>query len=107
MIASSMVLVQVLSAAAHPPRGDFSFFLSSLLDTVRINIGKQHDSCLVLPPLYFPLLLAPPSGECMSVSYEQMALSEASRLLMFRSEGEAGDFIAATFPHWDTSTGLV
>lgn len=39
----------------------------------------------------------------MSVSYDQMTRSEASRLLMFQNEAEAADFISTNFPHWDTS----
>lgn len=51
---------QVLVAAAHPPIQYYSFFLASLLETVRINIG-----------------------ECAAAAYESIGLAAATKLLMF------------------------
>ena len=54
---------QVLSAAAHPPVEYYSFFLKSLLETVRINIG-----------------------ECAAASYTILTVAAATEILMFTSQ---------------------
>ena len=54
--------MQVLLAAAHPPDALYKFFLNSLLETVRINIG-----------------------ECMSESYTTISIAAATKILMYDS----------------------
>lgn len=54
------VSFQVLKAASKPPVPAYSFFLNSLLETVRLNIG-----------------------ECISVSYDKLSISSATKILMF------------------------
>jgi hypothetical protein len=53
----------VLLAAASPPTKYFSFFLTSLLETVRINIG-----------------------ECVAVAYINLTLAAATKILMFEND---------------------
>jgi hypothetical protein len=53
----------VLVAAASPPVKYFSFFLKSLLETVRINIG-----------------------ECVAAAYSSLTLQAATKILMFDTE---------------------
>ena len=67
----------MLSAAANPPYPDFSFFLVSLLETVRVNIG-----------------------ECMESAYNTITVKNASKILMFQDEQETVDFINACYPSW-------
>jgi hypothetical protein len=50
----------VLASAAHPPTKYYNFFLTSLLETVRINIG-----------------------ECAAAAYTQLSIAAATQLLMF------------------------
>jgi hypothetical protein len=52
--------MQVLASAAHPPTKYYNFFLTSLLETVRINIG-----------------------ECAAAAYTQLSIAAATQLLMF------------------------
>ena len=54
---------QVMSAAANPPVEYYSFFLKSLLETVRVNIG-----------------------DCVAASYGSLNLAAATKILMFSSE---------------------
>jgi hypothetical protein len=54
---------KVLSAAAHPPVPTYSFFLKSLLETVRLNIG-----------------------ECLAAAYTQILIPSACKLLMFNKD---------------------
>jgi hypothetical protein len=54
------VEMQVLASAAHPPTKYYTFFLTSLLETVRINIG-----------------------ECAAAAYTQLSIAAATQLLMF------------------------
>jgi 26S proteasome regulatory subunit N12 len=54
---------QVLVAAANPPVKFYSFFLTSLLETVRINIG-----------------------ECVSSAYDSLTLTAATKILMFENK---------------------
>jgi len=54
---------QVLLSAASPPTKYFSFFLTSLLETVRINIG-----------------------ECVAAAYIQLTIAAATKILMFDND---------------------
>lgn len=54
---------QVLVSAANPPTKYFSFFLTSLLETVRINIG-----------------------ECAAAAYTSLTLAAATKVLMFDNQ---------------------
>lgn len=60
-IKAAGVLLQVLVAAANPPTPYFNFFLTSLLETVRINIG-----------------------ECAAAAYAHLSIAAATELLMFQ-----------------------
>jgi 26S proteasome regulatory subunit N12 len=71
----------VLESAANPPASQFSFFLSSLLETVRINIG-----------------------DCVSSAYSSLKVSSATKILMFQRDNETLDFIASNYPDWRVST---
>mmetsp|Transcript_3270 Transcript_3270/g.4931 ORF Transcript_3270/g.4931 Transcript_3270/m.4931 type:complete len:258 (-) Transcript_3270:101-874(-) len=68
---------EVLAAAAHPPVAIFSFFLTSLLETVRINIG-----------------------ECIAAAYSQLSVTAAREMLMFSSDEEVLSFIGEQYPTW-------
>lgn len=50
-------------AAANPPVPYYAFFLSSLLETVRINVG-----------------------ECVAAAYDTLSVSAAREMLMFDSD---------------------
>ena len=52
-----------MAAAAHPPVEYYTFFLKSLLETVRINIG-----------------------ECAAASYSTLTIAAATKLFMFDNE---------------------
>lgn len=52
-----------MTAAALPPVEYYSFFLKSLLETVRLNIG-----------------------ECAEASYTTLTVAAATKVLMFNSE---------------------
>jgi len=54
---------QVLIAASNPTVPLYSFFLNSLLDSVRLNIG-----------------------ECIAASYSTLSVEAATKILMFNSE---------------------
>ena len=71
---------QVMSAASLPPVDYYSFFLKSLLETVRINIG-----------------------ECAAASYTSLTVAEATKILMFGSEKETVEFIQTNYPDWTIS----
>lgn len=68
---------QVMAAAAQPPVEYYSFFLTSLLMTVRINIG-----------------------ECASASYSTLQLAAATSILMFNSDKETIEFVSQNYPDW-------
>ncbi len=53
----------MLAAAANPPTKYYSFFLTSLLETVRINIG-----------------------ECAAAAYASITLAAATKILMFDNQ---------------------
>jgi hypothetical protein len=57
------MLFQVMAAAALPPVDYYTFFLKSLLETVRINIG-----------------------ECAAASYSVLTVEAATKVLMFTNE---------------------
>jgi 26S proteasome regulatory subunit N12 len=61
---------QVIAAAARPPVDYFSFFLKSLLETVRVNIW-----------------------ECVLSSYRTLTVSAATEMLMFSTLQETKDFL--------------
>lgn len=67
----------VMAEAANPPFECYSFFLKSLLETVRVNIG-----------------------ECMSASYRKLTLAGAREILMFNSIEETKAFIGEHHPEW-------
>ena len=75
---------QVMSAASLPPVDYYSFFLKSLLETVRINIG-----------------------ECAAASYTSLSVTEATQILMFGSEKETVEFIQTSYPDWTVSGNTV
>jgi 26S proteasome regulatory subunit N12 len=68
---------QVLSAAKNPPVDYYQFFLRSLLDTVRINIG-----------------------DCAAASYSKLTVDAATSVLMFSSKEETLAFIKEEYPDW-------
>jgi 26S proteasome regulatory subunit N12 len=68
---------QVLASASNPPVDRYAFFLKSLLETVRINIG-----------------------ECAAASYKMLSLKAATKMLMFDSEKETHVFISDFYPDW-------
>ena len=60
-----------------PPFNHYTFFLRSLLETVRVNII-----------------------ECISASYKHLTLSGAKEILMFSSLEETKSFISDMHPEW-------
>lgn len=71
-------------SAANPPFGYYSFFLNSLLETVRINIG-----------------------ECVASSYKTLTVASAMQILMFNSDKETMEFIAAHHPEWTVDGEII
>lgn len=69
--------MQVLSAAEKPPVEYYSFFLQSLMKTVRINIA-----------------------DCAAASYKTLSVKAATEILMFSSLQETLVFIAEKCPEW-------
>lgn len=67
----------IINAASNPPHEAYRFFLDSLMDTVRINIG-----------------------DCASAAYSKLSLTAAKNLLMFSSEQETLSFIQEEYPEW-------
>ena len=68
---------QVLTSAKNPPMEYYNFFLRSLLDTVRINIG-----------------------DCAAASYSKLSIDAAKSVLMFSSKEETLAFIQEEYPDW-------
>ena len=68
---------QVMSSASHPPVEYYGFFLKSLLETVRINIG-----------------------ECAAASYHTLSVAAATEILMFSSQQETLAFVEENYPLW-------
>jgi len=75
---------QVLGAAKNPPVAEYTFFLSSLMETVRKNIA-----------------------DCAEVAYESITVQEATDILMFTSPQETQKFIQANYPTWDVVNGTI
>lgn len=75
---------QVLVAAAHPPVPQYSFFLTSLLETVRVNIG-----------------------DCISAAYTNITLAAATQMLMFNKNQETKDFVADFYPDWTIEKDVI
>jgi hypothetical protein len=61
---------QVMEAASHPPVEYFSFFLTSLFETVRLNIW-----------------------DCILSSYRSLTLAAATDMLMFSNPSETRAFL--------------
>ena len=66
---------QVMEAAKHPPVECYSFFLNSLLETVRVNIA-----------------------DCAVASYRTLTMQAAKKILMFSTLDEARDFMEDKYP---------
>ena len=62
-----------MAAAAHPPVEYYTFFLKSLLETVRINIG-----------------------ECAAASYSTLTIAAATMLFMFNNEKVITEFFLSS-----------
>lgn len=75
---------QVMAAAANPPVPHYSFFLTSLLKTVRVNIG-----------------------ECAAASYTTLTVEAATQILMFTSGKETLDFVAEYYPDWACTGNVI
>lgn len=75
---------QVLIAAASPPITYYSFFLKSLLETVRENIG-----------------------ECVSSAYQTLSVKQATGMLMFTNKEETMEFIAEYYPTWSVDGDII
>jgi hypothetical protein len=67
--------LKVMQAASHPPVALYSFFLTSLLETVRLNI------C-----------------ECLVASYRQLSLTAATEILMFSNVDDTAEFFRSNYP---------
>jgi len=74
---------QVMAAAAQPPVEHYSFFLTSLLKTVRVNIG-----------------------ECAAASYNTLSLEAATKILMFSSGQETINFVQENYPDWTCTNNV-
>ena len=68
---------QVMAAAAKPPVAYYSFFLNSLLKTVRTNIA-----------------------ECAAASYSTLSIQGATQILMFNNDKDTTTFIQEEYPDW-------
>lgn len=66
---------QVIAAAARSPVEYFSFFLKSLLETVRVNIW-----------------------ECVLSSYRTLTVPAATDMLMFSNQQETKEFLDSKYP---------
>jgi len=75
---------EVMSEAATPPFSHYTFFLKSLLETVRVNIV-----------------------DCISASYKSLTLSGATEILMFTSTEETKTFIHDFHPEWKIEGDLI
>lgn len=78
---------QVMESARNAPCRHYSFFLSSLMETVRINVA-----------------------ECIQAAYKSLTLRAAMQLMMFNVQdgaaaAEALSFIQKSFPHWTVVRG--
>jgi hypothetical protein len=75
---------QVMQAATQPPVQYYSFFLTSLLETVRSNI------C-----------------ECVIASYRSLSLQAATEVLMFNTTAETMEFISSKHPELSVESGTI
>lgn len=75
---------QVLVSAANPPVQSYSFFLTSLLETVRENIGQ-----------------------CVSAAYDNLTVVAATGMLMFNSKEETLAFIEEYYPSWIVNGDII
>merc|ERR1711871_86437 len=75
---------EVMIEAATPPFSHYTFFLKSLLETVRVNIV-----------------------DCISTSYKNLTLSGAKEILMFTSTEETKTFIHEFHPEWKIQGDLI
>lgn len=75
---------QVLSAAENPPVAYYSFFLRSLLKTVRVNVG-----------------------DCAAAAYRTLEIPAATRMLMFHSDLETLQFLTETYPAWTVEGTMI
>lgn len=75
---------EVMIEAANPPFEYYSFFLKSLLETVRMNIG-----------------------ECVATSYRKLTLAGAREVLMFNSIEETKAFIKEHHEEWTIDGDVV
>ena len=74
---------EVMNAASNPPVDLYAFFLSSLLETVRINIA-----------------------DCAEISYNTLNPSALKEILMFSTEQEALEFVKEHYSHWESNGTL-
>ena len=79
-----VVCTQVMQAAVHPPVEEYSFFLTSLMETVRSNI------C-----------------ECVLASYRALTVQAATDILMFSSPSETLEFISSKHPGLKVDAGTI
>lgn len=75
---------RVLEAAAHPPVKEFQFFLTSLKETVRMNIS-----------------------DCLSAAYDSVELKDATVMLMFTDPRETLEFISIMYPDWTVNGSTI
>mmetsp|Transcript_23417 Transcript_23417/g.21298 ORF Transcript_23417/g.21298 Transcript_23417/m.21298 type:complete len:264 (+) Transcript_23417:43-834(+) len=75
---------QVLIAASTPPVAVYSFFLKSLLETVRLNVG-----------------------ECIAAAYENLSIEKATKMLMYDDTEDTKTFIQESYPDWEIVSGVI
>lgn len=75
---------QVMQAAAHPPVDLYSLFLTSLSETVRVNI------C-----------------ECIMVAYKTLPIDAAREMLMFNSCDDTLNFLSSKYPELEVNGGVL
>lgn len=75
---------QVLRSAQHSPVEYYKFFLTSLLETVRLSIG-----------------------ECLEASYQYLTLESATKILMFTTTYETEAFITSKLNTWKIDNDVI
>jgi 26S proteasome regulatory subunit N12 len=73
-----------MEATLHPPVPFYTFFLTSIMETVRTNIG-----------------------ECVLSSYKTLTCESAKNILMFQNIDETIDFIMNKFPEWKIENNII
>ncbi len=73
-----------MQATVSPPVQYYSFFLTSILETVRLNIG-----------------------ECVEASYKTLTIDSARQILMFNTIDEVRPFISEKFPDWNINGDII